>query len=189
MTRGPIGGAALVARLRGGDVRAFQSIYDHLADRIYGFALRLAGRRDVADELFQHAWLRLAEQAPRLAPETNILAWLFTVVRNQHVSRHRRASTEARHGHGLAAAQPTAPRPDVSVERRALLARVEAALMALPEAHREVLVLVAEGDDVPQEELARVLGLRPEAFRKRLSRARRALRDALRGGAVDDDLC
>jgi DNA-directed RNA polymerase specialized sigma24 family protein len=37
-----------------------------------------------------------------------------------------------------------------------------------------------EADDVPQQELAAVLGLEPAAFRKRLSRARRALSELLR---------
>jgi len=49
----------------------------------------------------------------------------------------------------------------------------------LPEAHREVLLLVGvEGLDGAQA--ADVLGIRPEAFRQRLSRARTALAEALK---------
>ena len=172
-------GDDLVERLRGGDQRAFLVVYERLGDRIYSFALRLSGRRDTADELFQHAWLRLAEQAPRLPLDTNLLAWLLTVTRNQFRSQHRHERVKARHAGSLAIAQASAPRPDVSAERRALVERLEAALASLPEAHREVLALTVEADDVAQHDLAAILGLTPEAFRKRLSRARRALAELL----------
>jgi RNA polymerase sigma-70 factor (ECF subfamily) len=173
-------GDDLVAGLASGDERAFRRAYDRYADRVYSFAVRLTGRRDTADELFQHAWLRLAERARELAPDRNLLAWLLRVMHNHWRSQHRRASTHQRHRQAIAAAKGAADRPDVSAERRALLARVESALEALDERHREVLLVMIEADDVPQQELAAVLGLEPAAFRKRLSRARRALSELLR---------
>ena len=70
------------------------------------------------------------------------------------------------------AARPAAP--EVDVDARADAARVAAAFPRLTEAHREVLLLcLVEGLD--SETAARVLGLRPEAVRKRLSRARAEL--------------
>jgi RNA polymerase sigma-70 factor, ECF subfamily len=169
----------LAARLRAGEPRAFHAVYDLFGDRLYSFALRLSGRRDVADELFQHAWLRLAEHAPRMSPRTNLLAWLLTVARNHFRSQHRRASTELRHEQAIAATQSAPSRPDVSAERRILVERLEAALASLPADHREVLIVMIEADAVPQHELARVLDVTPEVFRKRLSRARRALAELL----------
>jgi RNA polymerase sigma-70 factor (ECF subfamily) len=169
----------LVAGLRARDERAFLAVYELYADRVYAFAMRLSGRRDAADELFQHAWVRLAEHAPRLGDDANLLAWLLTVARNHWRSERRKAGTHARHEAALDPGEDTAARPDERAERRATLARLEAALMALPEQHREVLVVMIEADDVPQHELARILGLAPDVFRKRLSRARSALAELL----------
>ena len=165
----------LVAGLRAREAKAMSDAYALYGDRVYSFAIRLTGRRDVADELFQHAWLKLAETAPRLRGDTKLLPWLLTVARNHYRSQHRRATTHQRHEAAISSGSAMAERPDVSAERRAMLERLERALTSLPEHHREVLVLMIEADDVPQQELARVLGLSPAAFRKRLSRARSAL--------------
>lgn len=154
--------------------------YAAYGDRVYSFAMRLTGRRDVADELFQHAWLRLAESAPRLRSDTKLLPWLMTVARNHYRSQHRRATTRQRHEHVVAQGAGTPEQPDASAERRAALERLEHALAELPEHHREVLVLMVEANDVAQDELAHVLGLSHAAFRKRLSRARSALTSLLR---------
>ena len=166
---------ALVAGLRAAESRAFVEAYDLYGDRLYSFAVRLTGRRDTADELFQHAWLRLAERASSLAEQTNLLAWLLTVARNHWRTMHRRASTHDRHERALQDVMTVPATPDVTAERRALLERLTLALEDLAEHHREVLVLVIEADDVPQHELAAVLDVTPAVFRKRLSRARAAL--------------
>lgn len=175
--------AQLVAGLRARDEKAMTDTYALYGDRVYSFAMRLTGRRDVADELFQHAWLRLAEKAAKLERDTKLLPWLLTVARNHYRSQHRRATTRKRHEHAIVEDAGAPTPPDVSAERRAAVARLERALRDLPEHHREVLVLTVEADDVPQQELARVLGLSHAAFRKRLSRARAALTGLLDSGA------
>jgi len=58
-------------------------------ERIYSFLLRLCGRRDVADDLFQETWAKLATNAVRLREDSDLAAWLFTVARNVYRS-HRR---------------------------------------------------------------------------------------------------
>ncbi len=165
----------LVAGIRSRDPAALSDAYRLYGDRLYSFAMRLTGRRDAADELFQHAWLRLAEFAPRLQVDTNLLPWLLTVARSHWRSEFRKASTHARHETALTQAVAGPPAPDADFEARAELVRLDTALRELAEHHREILVLMIEADDVPQRELAAVLGLSEPAFRKRLSRARTAL--------------
>lgn len=169
----------VVAGLVRCEAAAFRGAYDLYADRLYSFALRLAGRRDVADELFQHAWLTLSEKAPALSPGTNLLAWLITVTRNHWRSQHRKVQTHQRNEASISARQQAPPQPDETVEQRARVAKLERALSALAEHHREVLLLVVEAGELPQDELARILQLSTATFRKRLSRARAALRAQL----------
>src|SRR5262245_35144205 len=93
--------AALVDRLRRGERAAFRELHARFAQASFGFLLRLAGRRDVAEDLHQEVWLAIARHAARLAPDTDLAAWIFTVARNRFVSSRRRAD--------VAAAGPDAP--------------------------------------------------------------------------------
>jgi RNA polymerase sigma-70 factor (ECF subfamily) len=169
---------SLVAGLRAGDPAAFDRTYLALAPRVYAFLLRMCRRRDLADDLAQETWLRVARHAARLAPDTRLLPWLFTVARNLYRSHQRWLLVD---GDFLAF---LSGRDRASVDPEALLAasqgqaRLEAALAALPEKHREVLLLVGVAE-LDHADAARVLGLSAENLRQRLSRARRALGERL----------
>jgi len=178
----------LVARLREGDAAALRAVYERFADRIFGFLLRLTGRRDVAEDLHQETWLSVSKHAGRLAEDTDLAAWLFTIARNKHRSWRRWAALDfTRFGTDLFASEPPSPAASAS-DARDDLAALEAALTSLPAAHREVLLLVGV-EGLEGKQAADVLGIQPEAFRQRLSRARAALADKLerderRGAAV-----
>lgn len=176
------GDSEIVKGLLGGDDRAFSRAYTTHAPRVYSFLLRLSRQRVVAEDLLQETFVRLAKAAPTLAHDTNLRAWLFTVARNAYRSHARWAILDM--SRLLAFGKETAtvaPPPDVRGEARRELEELDEALGALPQAHREVLLLVAvEGLD--HETVAEMLSIKPEAVRQRLSRARRALADAVRKG-------
>src|SRR5262245_61792087 len=167
--------AALVDRLRRGERAAFRELHARFAQASFGFLLRLAGRRDVAEDLHQEVWLSIARHAARLAPDTDLAAWIFTVARNRFVSSRRRADVVAPGSDPTAIAELAAgPQPSDDPGCRDL----ERALASLPEIHREVLLLVGvEGLDVAQA--AVVLEIKADAARQRLARARAALAEAL----------
>src|SRR3954470_23767187 len=83
--------AGLVDRLRRGERAAFRELHARFAQASFGFLLRLAGRRDVAEDLHQEVWFAIARHAARLAPDTDLAAWIFTVARNRFLSSRRRA--------------------------------------------------------------------------------------------------
>src|SRR5512138_2263285 len=58
--------ADLVDRLRRGERAAFRELYARFAQASFGFLLRLAGRRDFAEDLQQEVWLSIARHADRL---------------------------------------------------------------------------------------------------------------------------
>jgi RNA polymerase sigma factor (sigma-70 family) len=171
----------LVARLKRQDPLAFDEVYAQYRARLFGFLARLCRRRDLADDLLQETWLRLATHAPRLTDDTRLAAWLYTVARNVYRS-HRRwsmASLEARgwlSRESFAAVERTSPFDLASASE--LERRLELALGALPLAYREVLLLVAVERLEPMDAAA-VLGLRPDALRQRLARGRAMLADEL----------
>ena len=156
---------------------AFEAIYEAFRPRLFSFLARLSRRRDVAEDLLEETWLRLVTRAPELTDDTRLGPWLFTVARNLFASWCRHRAVDESRILDFALAWPGAlPResPFESAARGETERRLEAALARLPNRDREVLLLVA-GEELSPAEAAAVLGLSPEALRKRLQRARERL--------------
>jgi RNA polymerase sigma-70 factor (ECF subfamily) len=150
---------------------AFDEVYRRHGSRIYRFLHGLTGSRALAEDLFQDTWLAAARNAHRLREETQLLPWLFTIARNKHRNAVRFAVVDRRRTEGARHEAPTAAHPDEQADTRARTEKLERALARLPEAHREVLLLFFV-EELDTAEVATVLGLREDAARKRLSRAR-----------------
>jgi RNA polymerase sigma factor (sigma-70 family) len=170
----------LCARLRRGEAAAFDEAYALHRARIWSFLARLAGDRALAEDLFQETWLSLARHATRLAEDTRLCAWLYTVARNHYRSHRRWALLDAARLRELGLGRPDQPppSPEILTEAGEAERRIEHALARLPVRYREVLLLVAV-EGVEPAQAAEILGLRPDALRQRIARARSMLRKAL----------
>jgi RNA polymerase sigma-70 factor (ECF subfamily) len=168
---------SLVARLRAGDTRAFDDVYDAYRPRLFAFLLRMTRSRTAAEDLLDETWLRLVRHAPRLRADTRIGAWLFTVARNLYWNHRRDSLLEETSAPSLPTLWPSPapwPSPFDLAAAGELERRVELALSSLSPQHREVLLLVAHEGLTPGEAAA-ICGINSEALRQRLSRARAAL--------------
>jgi RNA polymerase sigma factor (sigma-70 family) len=173
---------ALVASLRAGDSVAFGRVHAAYGPRIFNFLARMTGQREVAEDLYQEMWIKLAMHAARLAEDTDLGAWLYTVARN--LARSEKRSARARPAGG-AVLPEEAPHPGPSpydwTAATQTEARLERALAELPVPFREVLLLVVV-DGLDHQEVAKILDLSAEALRQRLSRARAKLTERLEKG-------
>jgi RNA polymerase sigma-70 factor, ECF subfamily len=136
---------------------------------VLAYALRRTSRDDAADvvaETFLVAWRRLDDVDERTA-----LPWLYAVARRVLLSQQRASSRQRAIAARLAAFSAGSSAP---YESRGLLA----ALAGLPEREREVLMLSA-WEELSSSDAARVLGCSATAYRIRLHRARRRLRERL----------
>jgi RNA polymerase sigma-70 factor (ECF subfamily) len=168
----------LVDSLKRGDAGAFDHVFKAHQRGLYGFLRRLTRDDAVALELTQETWLKLASEAPWLRPDTVLRAWLFTVARNLFLS-HRRWSlldgsrlSELFNWNKGHVDERTPEEGAQAAQERLRLTR---AFERLSLQDREALALVA-GEGFEPSEAARITGLKPEAFRQRLSRARERLR-------------
>ncbi len=170
-----------VAGLRRGDPGAFDSVFAAYRRRLFGYLVRMARRRDVAEDLLQDTFVQLAQHATRLSADTKLGAWLFTVAHRKFVSWTRAQQVRAQ----LAGDLPTGAQPATS-ERSPVEAiadsevqlALERAFAALSPTYREVALLVGV-EGLQPAEVAVILGLRPDAVRQRLARARAELAQAL----------
>lgn len=178
---------SLLPALKRGDEAAFDTFYEAHRARVFSFLVRLGRDRHVAEELLEETWLRLVAKAHTLADDSRVLPWLLTVARNLFLSHRRsRAMDVARvqeltHIHAVTGSgiSPFEATAGTELERQ-----IERAMAVLPLHHREALLLVAF-DGLTPTEAAAVCGVRPEALRQRLSRARAGLARELAEAGVD----
>jgi len=151
------------------------------ADALHGFAHYLTGTDNDASDLVQETYARALAASEQFLPGSNLKAWLYRILRNAFIDRHRRdvkgptAPVSIDDVDDAALANPSLSAFDGD---RVASADLEAAMLALPEASRTVILLDFEGFD--EEEAAAVLGCARGTIKSRLFRARAALRELLK---------
>jgi RNA polymerase sigma factor (sigma-70 family) len=166
-----------------GNREAFRRLVHRTRNLVSAVALSVvkdvAASEDVSQEVFLHAWSGLSQ----LRSLESFLPWLRQLARNKandHLrARYRRAAlVEPAEPHLVSEHPSPAPTQAETLEDREDLVRLAEAIDALPESTREtVLLFYREGQSIAQ--VALLLGLSEEAVKKRLSRARETLREAL----------
>jgi RNA polymerase sigma-70 factor, ECF subfamily len=154
----------------------FGSLLEHEIPRLRRYARALTRDATRADDLVQSCLLRALAKSHLWQPGTDLRAWLFTILHNQHVNDVRRA---VREGINIPV-EDMAPLLTVpSTQGAALQLRdLDRAMAKLPEEQRQVLLLVGlEG--MRYEEVAAVLDVPVGTVRSRLSRGRDMLRHLL----------
>ena len=131
--------------------------------------------RDVnrADDLVQDTLVRALAKQHLWQAGTNLRAWLFTLMHNQHVNDVRRSNREGGNIDVDDMASVLVANTDPTASRQ--LRELERALNRLPLEQRESILLVGlEG--LRYDEAASILGVPIGTVRSRLSRGREALR-------------
>jgi RNA polymerase sigma-70 factor (ECF subfamily) len=155
-----------------------------LVPQLHSFARSLCRDAVRADDLVQEALLRAFVNIRRFKPGTNLKAWLFTIVRNEHYSQLRRRKFEA---HDIAPEllpEPSVP-PDHDGELE--LRDLNRALATLSPGQRAALLLVS-ASGFSYEEAATICGCAVGTIKSRVARARNALLEMLEGRAPFGDV-
>src|SRR5262245_2220908 len=139
-------------------------------------ARALASDAATSDDLAQETWLATLER--REAPAGSLRAWLTRVVRNRAALALRRGERRARRESARAQGETSASAAEL-VERMELHGRVVAAVLALPDDQREV-VLRRHFEGLGTREIAEALHVPEPTVRTRLARAHELLRGRLR---------
>ena len=140
-----------------------------------GFAMSLVVNATRADDLVQETLLKAWKSQDRFVPGTNLIAWLFTIMRNQFYTECRKAKREVEDADGAEASKIiTLPTQEHGIE----LQKVWAILAKLPPTQREALLLVA-GQGMTYQAAAARLGTQTGTMKSRVSRARAFLAEAL----------
>lgn len=177
---------ALVERSQAGDLAAFELLVEKYKQRAYRLAARVLGDTEEALDVAQEAFIKVYQALPRFKGQSAFYTWLFRIVMNLAVDRHRqRAARQRAFGseevppeeweRTAADEAPGAAEAAVSAEQRAKIAR---ALDALPEHHRTIIIL-SDIEGLSYREIANVLGCPVGTVMSRLHNARKRLRTIL----------
>ena len=139
------------------------------------FAISLCRDREYADDLVQETLLRACDNIARFEPDTNMTAWLITILRHQFYAEYRKRRREVADVDGIYA--------DTLVTQPAQLACTEygelrKALDKLPGEMRDAIVLIA-GSGASYDEAARICGCAVGTIKSRVHRARTRLAEML----------
>ena len=145
----------------------FDDVYARHASAVLRFAWRLAGRRDVAEDLTAEAFLSLYQNWSTV-DGAQLPGWLFTVVRNRAIDYWRHRTVEERYAQTLPAERAT-PGDALPIE----LAIIDHP--ALKPVHR-VCLRLRYGYGMTVAEVARATGLSDTQVKGHLQYARQILR-------------
>ena len=144
--------------------------------RALALAIRFLGRRDLAEDICQDAFLRVFQSARNYRPTAQFTTWLYRILANLCWDSRRRS---ARSPTPLSVATDDRPAPlDESAQREARAERVRAAVTALPDRQRLALIL-HRYENLDHAQIAAVTGWTRSAVESCIVRAYGKLRDSL----------
>ena len=156
----------------------FKQELESLIPHLRAFARNLCGKPDMADDLAQDALLKAWAARKRYKAGTNMRAWVFVILRNQFLSQMRRSRFKGDWDDAVAERMLSTP---AHQDHQMQLSDLQRALMRLPEAQREALILVGAGG-FSYEEAADICDCAIGTVKSRVARARAALDEMIDNG-------
>lgn len=166
----------LMSRLAQGDMAALGALVRRHQQGVVGFAFRMLGRWDAAEDVAQDAFLHVHRAASRYQPDAKFTTWLYRIVVNlcHDVGRRaRRAPAQL--------SEESAPSPEPArdpLEARERAERVRRAVGALPDRQRTAVIL-HRYQGLSHREVAQATGWSESAVESLIVRAYTTLRTEL----------
>jgi RNA polymerase sigma-70 factor (ECF subfamily) len=175
---------SVVARVRAGDVAAFESLFKTYHAKLLPFAASYVDSAAIGDEIVADVFAWVWEHRETWSPGVSIAAYLYGAVRNRALNEAKRSAADRRRVVELAAdgelpgVGARGKNPAQQIEEDDMIAAVWRAVEALPERRRLILTLRWRYE-LAWDEIAAVVGTTSAAVQMDHSRALQALRSVL----------
>jgi RNA polymerase sigma-70 factor, ECF subfamily len=172
----------LMAFVRDGEPRAFEVIFDRHSGAAFSLAYRMCGRRTMAEDVVQEAFVSLWRSGARYDPRRgSVRNWVLGVVHNRAIDAFRRSAVhEGRNvsDEGLAERLPSDEETASEVARRDEARHVREKLQELPAEQQQVVELAYFGG-FSHTQIAEMLQLPAGTVKGRMRLALTKMRIAL----------
>jgi len=170
----------LIAQIKGGNLEAFEKLYDKYKGQVYRTALAFTRDRDAAEDILQECFLRVHANMDKLNGEKTIAPWLYRVTVNLCYNWFAQGRRQVRFLDGIIdqLLGSRAPSPQRMAENWELRQVISRAIENLTFDHR-VVVLLYYLNGFSLEEIAYILECPVGTVKSRLYYARERLRRQL----------
>jgi len=175
---------AWISQVVARDENALASLYEAMAGRVYGLALRITRNVQTAEEVVEDTFWQIWRQAPRFDPARgNATAWMLTMTRSRALDALRRVDLVASDAEAGEREEDLADGPDDLLASSESGKQLNTALAQLEPLPRQ-LVALAFFRGLSHEEIATQTGLPLGTVKSHIRRALVRLRDILLPGAT-----
>jgi RNA polymerase sigma-70 factor, ECF subfamily len=181
-----------VQLLQRGDDAALEQALALLQNTVFSFSMRVCGQREDAEDTMQEVLLKSVPHLPKFDSPKALVVWLYKVAKNRCLMSRRRSKFTPNPDLSLEELMPDRKEleqlsnggsinPEAFAIRSEEAGRLRDAIQRLPPQYRIVLVL-RDMEELTDEEVAEITGLRSGTVRVRLHRARLFVRKKLMEG-------
>src|SRR5690242_6312434 len=180
---GSVSDHSLVAKVRRGDDRAFEALYERYHRRIQAYVFGMVKDHQRAEDVTQEVFVSALRRMRATERPIAFKPWIYEIAKNACIDQFRRSKRAEEVSfdadEGLAPSDygrlvSKEPVPDAAVAAKQQLAHVVGAFGGLSEAHHQILVL-RELEGLSYREIGERMGLSRPAVESTLFRARRRL--------------
>ena len=176
------------------DPKSLEEALALLQTTVFSFSMKVCGQRQDAEDTMQEVLFKSIPYLPKFDSPKALMVWLYKVAKNRCLMSRRRSNFAPTEALSLEELMPDrkeleklSGNPDATPEtlllRRESAKRLREAVQKLPPAYRLILVL-HDMEDLSDNDIAEITGLRSGTIRVRLHRARLFIRKEL---ASQDD--
>lgn len=184
ISHGPGDLSGLLHAVSQGDQVAFGRLYDQVAPRVFGLALRILRDRSIAEEVTQDVFVQVWRQAGEVDPKRGSpMGWLLTLTHRRAVDRVRSEQSQSDRLHRYESLNATPAYDSTSEEAVGRLEadRVQKALALVGEPHRTTVELAYFGG-LTHREVAERMDVPLGTAKTRIRDGLRKLRTQMSGG-------
>lgn len=162
-----------VKRCLEGDPSAFETLVDRYQNVLFTVAFRLLGDYEEARDAAQNTFLKVYDKLSTFDQQQRFFSWMYRILVNECLNARRRPALQRLDDDG-----PKAGTAPDAVETRERRRDVKAAILALPPAYREVIVL-RHFAAMSYEDMSAAIGVPAKTVKSRLYSARQQLAELL----------
>jgi RNA polymerase sigma-70 factor (ECF subfamily) len=177
----------LIRRCKRGEEAAFQEVLTRYRAAIYNLCWRMVRNDEDARDLAQEVFIKVFTLLDRFDEQYAFSSWLFRIATNHCIDHLRRQrlrflSVERDGGSEDEEAElqipASGPEPDVVLQRRQALEKLEEVIAELPP-HYRIITLLRHDEQLSYEEIAETLQLPLGTVKARIHRARNMIQQLL----------